>query len=181
MDELLKKWTAATGDLKWGVQRVFHDVFALAAEGKTHLIYGADYYNGMPCLVNTVGGMLTTGGGNGIPMQYFDEVVSLFDQINGKFAEMGINTEPHLVSEVAAETLLRNFAPLSAPPEPETKEPTGTRYIEPSDEDMAKAMVSLFTADTENTGTMPDIIVDVDDDLAVGRMSLEDVNVRRTS
>lgn len=149
MDELLKSWTAATTDLKYGVQRVFHDVLALAAEGKTHLTYNADYHNGSPCLVNSVGAMLTTGGGSGIPSNHFGEVVGLFDQINLEFAARGINTEFHRVSEVAAETLLRNFAPLKEPETPmkENDYDFDGPYIEPSDEYMAKALVEMFQSE----------------------------------
>lgn len=180
MTTLLNQWTAATGDLKYGVQRVFHDVFSLAAEGKTHLIYGADYYNGMPCLVNTVGGMLSTGGGEGIPSEYFGEVVRLFDEINREFERTGINTESHRVSETAAETLLRNFAPLKdVPPAPMHFNPDATvneQYIEPSDDAMAAAMVAIFTMESRVTETIPDVLSDLDSEFAVGRYVKSDNN-----
>lgn len=181
MDELLKSWTAATTNLKYGVQRVFHDVLALAAEGKTHLAYGADYHNGSPCLVNTVGAMLTTGGGSGIPGRHFGEVVELFDSINREFAERGINTEYRQVSEVAAETLLRNFAPLKEPETPMKENEFGFDgpYMEPSDEYMAKALVEIFS----NPGIMEQpatgcLIFDAADainelDLAVHRTNVD--------
>jgi hypothetical protein len=173
MPELLTRWAGATGELKYGVQRVFHDVFVLAAEGKTHLIYGADYYQGMPCLVNTVGGMLTTGGGEGIPSAHFGQVVGLFDDINREFERLGINTEPNRVSEVAAETLLRNFAELKPlPPEPGIVDAkmSGPILPETSDEEMAEAMVSLFTSEPLEGEVIPQIIAYVEDEFAVGRV-----------
>ena len=166
---LLNQWTVATGKLKYGVQRVFHDVFVLASEEKTTLIHGADYRDGFPCLINTVGGMLTTGGGHGVPSTNFGEVVSLFDQINAHFDSNKINTTPGYVSPITAEILLKNFAPLKdAPPlNIYNEEP----YNEPTDEDMAKAMVALFTADMPNEPA--EIMNDADNEIAVSRIETQ--------
>jgi len=116
MQELLTQWKQATGELKPGVQRVFIDVLTLASEGKATLAFGTDYYKGKPCLVNAVGPMLTTGGGAGIPVTNFKDVVHLFDEINHTFAKKGINKNGQLVSDTAALVLLRNFGELKPMP-----------------------------------------------------------------
>jgi hypothetical protein len=155
LDDLLTQWTAATADLKFGVQRVFHDTFVLAAEGKTTLIHGADYRDGNPCLVNTVGTMLTTGGGSGIPSAHFGEVVSLFDRINSEFDNNGVNTDHGHVSSLAAEIFVRHFAPLKEAPEPKTtlaEDVAKQQYHEPTDEDMAHDMVMLMRGDLPPCG-----------------------------
>jgi hypothetical protein len=151
---LLDKWTQATTNLKPGVQRVFHDTFSLAADGGTHLVYGADYRDGYPCLVNSVGTMLTTGGGSGIPSQHFGEVVSLFDRINTAFESSGVNDNPGTVSALAAEVLLKHFGelkPMSPLAENRIKQ-TDLPYYEPTDEEMAQDMVSLLRGDTPPCG-----------------------------
>lgn len=143
-------WTKATAKAKYGVQRVFHDVFTLASEGKTTLIYGSDYRDGKPCLVNTVGTMLTTGGGLGVPSTNFKEIVSLFDQINRVLEVKGVNDQPGYVSPLAADVFLRYFAPLKDGPVPVENEPITTNdtiYIEPSDEEMAQAIADMFMVD----------------------------------
>lgn len=106
-------WTEATANLSWGAQRAMHNSLELAAEGKIDLVYGSDYVDGKPCLVNSVGQMLEVGGGQGIPSANFNAVVSQFDQINREFARLNVN-EPGTqhVSPLAAEILLKNFGPL---------------------------------------------------------------------
>lgn len=142
-------WTEATAKAKYGVQRVFHDVFTLASEGKTTLIYGSDYRDGKPCLVNTVGTMLTTGGGLGVPSANFGEIVSLFDQINRVLETKGVNDQAGYVSPLAADVFLRYFAPLKDEPEvPTTKvDSNNIPYVEPSDEEMAQAIADMFMVD----------------------------------
>lgn len=150
LTNLLNSWEKATADAKYGVQRVFHDVFTLAAESKTTLIYGADYRDGKPCLVNTVGTMLTTGGGLGIPSNHFGEIVSLFDQINRELENQSVNTNPGYVSPLAAEIFLRHFAPLKDAPTTTNEvpvAPSNLPYIEPSDEEMASAVANMFMID----------------------------------
>lgn len=146
LEALLNRWKDQTDSLPWGVQRVFHDVFVLASEEKTTLTYGADYgTDGSPCLVNTVGTMLraTRGkAGRGLPSQHFGDIVHLFDSINRELQVSGVNDHPSHVSPLAAEVFLRNFAPLKEKPEVTEETPD---YVEPTDEDMAKALVSLFT------------------------------------
>ncbi len=150
LDTLYTRWHRATGELKWGVQMVFKDVLQAAQEEKTTLVYGADYRDGGACLVNTVGVMLTTGGGNGVPMAHFGEVVSLFDRINSVLREKGVNTKPNIVSPLAADILLMHFAPEPERPADATATPvdaitvqTGT-YREPTDEEMAHDIANMF-------------------------------------
>lgn len=118
ISNLLRKWTDATSKLEWGQQRMFTDALTLVAEGKSHLVYGADYRDGYPCLVNAVAAMSTTSGGQGIPSQYFGEVVSLFDQINRHFETVsGYNdASVRQVSPYTADILLHYFAPLKDKP-----------------------------------------------------------------
>lgn len=147
LDTLFTSWTKATANLKYGVQRVFHDTLSLAAEGKTTLIYGADYRNGSPCLVNTVGSMLTVGGGSGIPTANFREVVSLFDQINVELFSRMVNTTLGTVSENAADVLVYHFAPLKEVPEtPAVVGEVDGTYYEPTDEEVAESITLLFQA-----------------------------------
>ncbi len=148
LDTLYTKWHQATGDLKWGVQEVFKDVLKAAQDEQTTLVYGADYREGGACLVNTVGVMLTTGGGNGVPMAHFGEVVSLFDKINATLATKGVNTQPGIVSPLAADILLMHFAPQKPRPEVDEKAPKITvptgKYKEPTDEEMAHEIANMF-------------------------------------
>lgn len=148
----LTAWSKATANLKYGVQRVFHDVFVLASEGKTHLVYGSDYNGGFPCLVNTVGSMLTTGGGHGVPSSNFAEVVREFDSINRILKTEGVNTEVGKVSPMAAEIFLQYFAPIKEKPiEDAVNEATKNEafaqnipYREPSDDDLARDLIEAF-------------------------------------
>lgn len=147
LDNLYEQWTNATANLKWGQQKVFRDVLSAAQDGQTTLVYGTDYGNGGACLVNTVGVMLTTGGGNGIPMAHFGEVVSLFDRINGVLASMGVNTESNMVSPLAADILLMHFAPEREQTTEEVMAEAAapTKYREPSDEAIADDLAKMFT------------------------------------
>lgn len=154
LSSLLNDWTNATGNLKPGVQRVFHDTFEGARDHNTHLVYGADYNDGYPCLVNTVGTMLSTGGGRGIPATYFGEIVSLFDRINRELEHSGVNDNPGFVSPLAAEIFLKHFAPLKEMPTPseETLKQVDMPYYEPTDLEMAQDLVSLMRGDTPPCG-----------------------------
>lgn len=180
LDTLYPKWTEAITALPWGVAKAFQNVFELAADGKTHLVYGRDYNDQYPCLVNTVGVMLkATGGkgGSGLPSQHFGEVVNLFDQINQQFWSMNVNTDPDLVSPLAADIFLRHFPDLDSMKADREKEYEDARqeaikrgeqvqYTEPTDEEMAKALSELFT-DTQPSCTS------IDDDLNI-RVDLDD-------
>lgn len=155
---ILDSWTEATGNLPWGVHKVFHDVLSLAAEGKTTLIYGQDYRDSYPCLVNSVGAMLKVGGGQGVPTAHFEEVVSIFDEFNRHMFKHGFNTRVGYVSEFSAGQLVKYFAPESASEKPDlTTSIDSLSYYEPKDEDLAREMVELFT--------MPCAPVDPDESL----------------
>jgi len=149
-------WTEATTNLNWGAQNVIHTALELAADGQVTIVYGADYYEGNACLVNTVGQMLEVGGGSGIPSQHFNDLVRNFDQLNGQLREQGVNTDYRNMSPLAAEILLQNFGELKPQPEiTEPAEPTdkvilpGHREIIPeaSDEDLAKSWLEAISTD----------------------------------
>lgn len=154
MDNLWTNWNKATTDIPWGVQKVFHDVFTLAEQAKTTLIYGSDYRDGSPCLVNTVGVMLkATGGegGSGLPMSHFGTIVSLFDRINEELYTRGVNDRSGYVSPLAAELFLYHFGELKDKPvETAVNEAMAPEafangvYVEPSDEDLARDMIEAF-------------------------------------
>ncbi len=146
LDTLLTSWNKATAELSWGVQRVFRNVFELAADGKTHLVFGRDYSNGNPCLVNTVGTMLTVGGGNGVPMAHFPDIVSLFDKINRELQKREVNEDGNLVSPLAADVFLHHFAPLKDEPvnQGSHSKVTHEAYVEMTDEQIAQDLVEMF-------------------------------------
>lgn len=137
-------WTKATGDLLPGQQRVFLDVLNLVSEGKAHLVYGADYRDGKPCLVNAVGQMLSVGGGAGVPSRNFGDVVGQFDTLNAAMLDRGINTDGY-VSPLAADFLIRNFGEVKPMTMNAvvTKDEVATPYVEPSDEAMARALAEM--------------------------------------
>lgn len=150
-DELRQKWETATGNLPYGVQHVFKDVLDLVAEGKKNdLVYGADYTSQGACLVNASANMLVSGGGHGIPMANFSDVVSLFDQINAMLAVKGVNTEPNKVSPLAAEILCTWYAPLKENPQvveaftSSDGHEIPMPYIEATDEEMEQAFMTLL-------------------------------------
>lgn len=146
LDTLLTNWNTATANLSWGVQRVFRNVFELAAAGKTHLVFGRDYSDGSPCLVNSVGTMLTVGGGNGVPMAHFPDIVSLFDSINRELQKRDVNEDGNLVSPLAADVFLHHFAPLKDEPlnRGGHSKVTHDAYVEMTDEQIAKDLVEMF-------------------------------------
>jgi hypothetical protein len=122
------------------------DVLNLVSEGKTHLVWGADYRDGKPCLVNAVGQMLSTSGGHGIPMLAFRDVVSEFDRLNGLMFEAGINKDGY-VSPLAADFLIRNFGEVKPMVVEEvTAEVKETPYVEPSDKDLMESWLSAMQA-----------------------------------
>ncbi len=145
-------WTKATGDLKPGPQAVFLDVLNLVKDGQMHLVHGADYRDGKPCLVNAVGQMLTTGGGRGIPSEHFNQVVSAFDTLNAAFLKAGVNKDGY-VSELAADLLIRNFGEVK--PMVVSDAPTDGHYVEPSD-----AAMREFIADM--VAPAPDVVATSD-------------------
>lgn len=143
--DLLPAWHKATGELPWGVQTVLHDTLSLVAQGEVTLVHSADYSEGSPCLINSVGQMLAVGGGHGIPTQYFGPLVHLFDVINREFQEIPGYNNPsdHKVSPEVGYVLLHNFAPLKPKPiEAAVDEAMAMEafanhvYVEPKDEDL---------------------------------------------
>jgi hypothetical protein len=150
-DVLREKWQNATAELPYGVQRAFKDVLELVAEEKKKdLVYGADYTDKGACLVNSAANMLVVGGGHGIPMAQFSDVVSLFDTINQMFYTQGVNSNYHMVSPLAAEILCMWYAPLKdVPPvvenwEAEEGNVIPLPYIEATDEEMEQAFMTLL-------------------------------------
>lgn len=149
LGRLWAEWEVATANLKWGVQRAFHDVFTAVRDNDTTLIYGSDYMSGFPCLVNSVGQMLQVGGGNGVPSANFGQVVGLFDQINRELYKEKVNTEYGHVSPLAAEFFIHNFAPLKEIPvglasfEDAGVKP-GDPYVEVTDDAVEEALRAMF-------------------------------------
>jgi hypothetical protein len=116
--DIREQWERVTAELPWGVQKVLRDTLELVGEEKVHLVWGRDYSGNYPCLINSVAQMLSISkgeGGNGIPMQYFAPLVGTFDQINAQLKRDGVNTNEY-VSPMAAEVLLRYFAPMKPKP-----------------------------------------------------------------
>lgn len=163
LENLLTQWEHATANLKSGTQNAFHDVLTLAEQDKIKLVWGADYRDGGACLVNQAGAMLTTGGGHGVPIANFREVVSLFDQINRCLHNEGVNTD-HSVSPLAADILLKYYAPLKeikTSTEEAVKEAMANEafaeaiYVEPTDEEIAAQLKAMFETEApveENSG-----------------------------
>ncbi len=167
LDTLYQKWHNATGNLKWGVHKVFKDVLQAAKDEKITLIYGSDYGDGGACLVNTAGVFLTThagldaGGGQGIPTANFSEVVSVFDTINAQFHNVGVNVTPGTVSPLGADILLRHygnepgkdFERIDAPVANEAF--ASVTYREPTDQEIARDLANAFV----NAKTRTDIVI----------------------
>jgi len=140
-EQLLKDWNVATGNLSWGVQRVFLETLYSVKDHDVHLVHGADYRDGKPCLVNAVASMLTTSSNGVSPLREFPKVVGLFDQINKQLQAEGVNSDDGFVSPLAAEILIRNFGNLKPEPDIDTsvvEASHGAVYIEPTDEEFAK-------------------------------------------
>ena len=148
MDATLKDWNTATGNLPWGVQRVFMQTLEAVKDESIHLVWGSDYRDGKPCLVNAVASMLTTSGGHGVPMNKFRDVVTAFDSLNHQLRQQGVNKDGY-VSSLAAEILIRNFGELKPEPDIDTStvgELSHGAYIEPTDEEMAQDFLNAMTA-----------------------------------
>lgn len=148
------EWNRVTADLPWGVQTVLKDTLELVESGDVQLVWGADYSGNHACLINSVAQMLTTGGGYGIPMAHFGPLVSLFDRINRDLKVQGVNKNNY-VSPLAAEVLLRYFAPIKPQPEDakadtvEAMEHLATEF-ELSDEDAEYAKEWLNSVTVEH-------------------------------
>lgn len=149
-------WTKATGDLKPGQQAVFLDFLNLVKDGKAHLVHGADYRDGKPCLVNGVATMLSHSSVS--PTQMFPSVVGEFDRTCKAMAAVGLEGDLEgYVSPLMAEFLIRNFGEVKdiEVSEPVEKKVEDGPYIEPTD----AQMVSFLTA---MSAPGPEAIVDAD-------------------
>lgn len=161
LDTHLTNWKAETAKLPWGVKRVFRETFKAVADEQVHLVWGSDYRDGKPCLVNAVATMLgsTLGkGGGGIPTQHFGRIVGLFDTINQALMEQGVNKDNY-VSPMAADILLHHFADVSDEPEFDVATPEVVEhpYIEPSDEALAAEWLATMHAPApEDVNTLAD-------------------------
>lgn len=141
----LAKWQTVTGELPWGIQRVLYEALELVASEDVKMVHGADYAGKYACLINTVGQMLATGGGSGIPASHYGPLVSTFDSINRQFQQVPGYNDPlsNTVSPMTAEVLLRHFGPQK--PKPEAKEDLAaametfshTPFVEPTDDQLA--------------------------------------------
>ena len=160
-----KHWTDATADLDWGVQRVMKETLNLVAEGKITLAHSTNVAlvatsdtdsRTAPCLVNAVAQMLSADG-DVSPVSWFPNVVGAFDAVNRSLVEAGVNEhEKYIVSPLAAEVLIANFGEMKPVPtendykeaalEALKKEAEAAPYIEPTDEEMAKAWETETTA-----------------------------------
>lgn len=142
-------WTVATAQLKPGQQAVFLDMLNLVKDGKVHLVHGADYRDGKPCLVNGVATMLSQSSVS--PMEKFPYVVSAFDVVCGEMANAGLSEGlKGYVSPLMAEFLIRNFGevkPIELTDPPVT-EPGP--YVEPSDAEMAAMLEGMLAPAPED-------------------------------
>ena len=137
-------WTTATHNLTSGPQAIFLDFLNLVSEGQAHLVYGADYRDGKPCLVNGVAQMMSHSSVS--PMSNFPEVVSAFDSICCDMTAKGLHDDVGYVSPLMADCLIRNFGDVK-PIEvgidiAATPEETGV-YIEPTDKAMVEFLCSM--------------------------------------
>ena len=153
----LQQWKQVTGDLPWGVQQVLKSTLELVQEEQVHLVYGQDYREGKPCLINAAATMLAANagvGGSGIPSQYFGDLVRNFDAINRELESSKINDGSGYVSPLAAEVLLRNFGELKEKPVSNAVDEAMASaafaadipYREPSDADMARDFMNMMKA-----------------------------------
>ena len=148
-------WTAATGNLTWGVQRVMRDTLGLVAEGKVRLVFGRNYSKGSPCLVNAVAQMLTLDENGVSPAGWFPEVVQAFDHVNALLVTEGVNNDGEYVTPLAAEILLKHFGAIKpVPTEADYAEEAARElsaqieampYHEPSDAEFADMLAAMDT------------------------------------
>lgn len=150
-------WHDATSKLPPGVQRVFINTLEMVRDEKIRLAWGKDYnQNGAPCLVNAAANMLSVingEGGNGKPIAYFNEVVSLFDAINRELYEKNINKKFE-VSSLSASILLHHFGIVKELTlEDHVSDAMGLTafehgvYTEPSDADIARDWFNSLEVD----------------------------------
>jgi hypothetical protein len=124
-------WTAATGNMPWG----------------------ADSYNGSPCLVNAINPMISKDS-SASPSNFAGEVVLAFDAVNGSlFQEIGEpNADRHYVTPFVADILLQKFGLLKTKPADEpVVEPSvmDDPYVEKSDADLMDEWLTAATKPAE--------------------------------
>lgn len=154
-------WHDATCFVPWGVNAVVYDALTLAAAESVKIAYNADYRDGHPCLINAVAPMLIAGGGLGVPMRNFGQLVRAFDSVNTYLESVGVN-KSGIMSPLAADILLQNGnwsrgiagterMILNAPVK------VNSTYIEPSDAEMQAAMeaIGALNADPDKALTTP--------------------------
>ena len=168
-------WTTATHNLDAGPQAIFLDFLNLVSEGQAHLVYGADYRDGKPCLVNGVAQMMSHTSVS--PMSNCPQVVSAFDNMCGAMASAGLHEDAGYVSPLMADVLIQNFGDVK--PIVLTEVPADTDvtkpgiYVEPSDAAMSEFMLSM-------TAPAPEVVADADVTTPEVEYTRSFVNVRRT-
>jgi hypothetical protein len=140
--DLMSNWTAVTAELPWGVQLAFKTALQAVADGDIKMVYGADSYQGSPCLVNAVNQMISHEASVS-PSAFAGSVVSAFDNVNCALLGKGVNTDSRYVSPFAAEILLQHFGPMKPVPEIQApgdvstlKDGVNTPYVERNDTEM---------------------------------------------
>lgn len=138
-------WTRATAGLLPGQQAVFLDFLNVVADGKAHLVHGANYRDGKPCLVNGTAQMLSHGAVS--PTGAFPEVVMAFDAACAAMEAAGVDDHGGYVTPLMAEILIRNFGevqPIVLTEDKETVAPTDNgAYIEPTDAAMDEFLAAM--------------------------------------
>lgn len=161
-------WKRETGNLPWGVQRAMYDVVSLVADGKASLVHGANFSDGKPCLVNAIAPMIAENVHGVSPCGQYPDLVSAFDTVCSAMISKGLADDPHLVSPLMAEFLLRNFGDLKEPNAVEATESEPVEiaadaagvYVEPSDEEFVQHLLTMGTTPVEEPA--PVEVVDED-------------------
>jgi len=117
MTEALNRWTAATGNAKWGVQQAIKTSLELVASEDIKMCWGADSHRGAPCLINSINSMLSHNADHS-PSGKYPHIVSAFDAVNEELHKRGVNKDL-MVTPIVAEVLLRKMGPLKPIPEVE--------------------------------------------------------------
>jgi len=150
-DNLLQKWTYTTGNLDWGKQRTLHDTLTMVSEGKVKVVFGQDDFSGSPCLINAVGCMVKSE--NQSPSENEPALVGLFDRICAEiFVPAGIIEQHPFLSGLAADILLKNFAPLKPVPEASSI-PITAKYKEPKDREMQADFEKMLDTPAPDAGS----------------------------
>jgi len=134
-------WTSATAAMPWGVQRAFMTALETVRDGQIKMVWGADSYNGSPCLVNAINQMIHSDA-QASPMQFASDVVGNFDKVNRALYETygeAAGFDSQYVTVASAEVLIHHFGTLKPEPDFSTPEDiTPKVYVEKSDTEMAQ-------------------------------------------